>query len=80
MSFWKQVPAGAADRPSVMQVYGVSTGTSREAITFDWTNPDSGSVADCGAGDKIWMGLESPLDNNTAFQITHLWEWDYGQL
>ena len=78
MSLWEnKTDAGNNNLTSITQVYGNSTGTNREAITFDWRNPDSGSSVDVAVGSKIWMGIKT-TNGTCAYVITHLWEWDYG--
>ena len=78
MSLWEnKTDAGNNNLTSITQVYGNSTGTNREAITFDWRNPDSGSSVDVAVGSKIWMGIKT-TNGTCAYVITHLWEWEYG--
>ena len=85
MSVWRQDgsdPGGSmagTDLISVMEVYAASTNLNREHVTFDWRNPNSGSAADVEYGDRVWMGLET-TNGNAAYIITHIWEWDYGDI
>jgi hypothetical protein len=50
---------------------------AREYITFDWRNPDSGSVGDCKVGDKLWMTLNSNNEEAGSYLVTTIFEWDY---
>ena len=63
----------------VWETYADSTGTNREAVTFDWTTAGSGSITDVTEGSRILMGIKS-TNGNATYIITHLWEWDYGAL
>ena len=80
MSLWEnKTNAGNNDLILVTEAYADSTGTNREAVTFDWTSPGSGSSIDVSAGSKIWMGIKT-TNGAALYIITHLWEWDYGTL
>ena len=80
MSLWEnKTDQGNNNLVLVTEACGDSTGTNREVVTFDWTNPCSGSNVDIAYGSKMWMGIKT-TNGNTTYAITHLWEWDYGSL
>ena len=80
MSLWEnKTDQGNNNLVLVTEACGDSTGTNREVVTFDWTNPCSGSNVDITYGSKMWMGIKT-TNGNATYAITHLWEWDYGSL
>ena len=80
MSLWEnKTDQGNNNLVLVTEACAASTGTNREYLNFDWTNPCSGSNVDVAVGSKIWMGIKT-TNGNATYAITHLWEWDYGAL
>ena len=81
MSLWRH-PAESNALTLVSACHATATGTNREAITFDWRNPNSGSATTLvEVGDRILMGLSSSnSQNNGNYTITHLFEWHYDNL
>ena len=80
MSLWEnKTDQGNNNLVLVTEACADSTGTNRETLTFDWTNPCSGSNVDIAYGSKMWMGLKT-TNGSSLYVITHLWEWDYGAL
>jgi hypothetical protein len=80
MSLWEnKTDQGNNNLILVTEACADSTGTNREVVTFDWTNPCSGSNVDITYGSRMWMGIKT-TNGNATYAITHLWEWDYGSL
>ena len=81
MSLWR-APAETNATILVSACHANADGDNREAITFDWRNPNSGSANTfVETGDRILMSLSSSnSQNNANYTITHLFEWDYGQM
>ena len=81
MSLWR-APAEVNAYTLVSACHATATGTNREAITFDWRNPNSGSAATLvETGDRILMSLSSSnSQNNANYNIIHLFEWHYDNL
>ena len=81
MSYW-EAAAGDPTNPILKSAaYAITDASSnKDAITFDFTDPGSGSTTDVAVGSRIWMTLEAEGTGNGSFIVTHLWEWDYNSI
>ena len=81
MSYW-EAAAGDPTNPILKSAaYAITDASSnKDAITFDFTDPGSGSTTDVAVGSRIWMTLEAEGTGNGSFIVTHVWEWDYNSI
>ena len=80
MSYW-EAAEGEVNPTFRAAVYTqTDSNSNRDAIRFDWSSPNSGSVVDVSEGSRIFMSLETNNTQSAGYIVTNLWEWDYNSI